>query len=222
MVSSLRYLIIFISFASTDEQTPLLEVYDEITAILTHPAVSKSHVIFNCQMGRGRTTTGMVIATIIKYVQTRQHTQLIAQEHVADTLPEKADGAINNDALMKQRYTDGDYRVILQLLKVLERGRECKLLVDRIIDLCSHVQNIREAIYVFKLRLDTLEVGTRKHQHLLEQGSHYLIRYFYLLVFANYILLELPHNLAITFKEWMSRRPEIRALVDVVGNDFMN
>jgi hypothetical protein len=63
---------------------------------------------------------------------------------------------------IKQRYLNGEYKLILQLLGVLENGRLAKKLTDSAIDLCEHMQNLRKAIFDYKLRVEALEVGSRK------------------------------------------------------------
>lgn len=49
----------------TDEQAPLPEALSQLLERVTSTYESAGDFIFNCQMGRGRTTTGMVTACLI-------------------------------------------------------------------------------------------------------------------------------------------------------------
>ncbi|KAJ3193150.1 hypothetical protein HK101_005337 [Irineochytrium annulatum] len=92
----------------TDEQAPIPDVFDQFVDRLSNMDSDQPvDVMFNCQMGRGRTTTGILIG-------------------------------------------------------VLENGRLAKRLTDKAIDLCEHMQNLRSAIYDYKLRVEALEVGSKK------------------------------------------------------------
>lgn len=99
--------------------------------------------IFNCQMGRGRTTTGMVSACLVASIQTwdgKEPLNLTADDDVlyGDSL----DGPGEEEA-----YLQGDYKIILQLVGVSSHGKAAKILTDRAIDLMQDVQNLRKAIY---------------------------------------------------------------------------
>ncbi|KAH6570551.1 hypothetical protein BASA60_007658 [Batrachochytrium salamandrivorans] len=50
------------------------------------------------------------------------------------------------------------------------------------------MQNLRIAIYEYRLRILAAEAGSRKYRSLAEVGFNYLIRYFYLIVFADYLI----------------------------------
>jgi Inositol hexakisphosphate len=52
----------------TDEQAPLPEALSQLLERVTSTYESAEDFIFNCQMGRGRTTTGMVTACLIATV----------------------------------------------------------------------------------------------------------------------------------------------------------
>ncbi|KAJ3194957.1 hypothetical protein HDU67_004541, partial [Dinochytrium kinnereticum] len=55
----------------TDEQAPIPDVFDQlIDRILdpSHPSPLPHDAIFNCQMGRGRTTTGIVITSLLEMI----------------------------------------------------------------------------------------------------------------------------------------------------------
>ncbi len=49
----------------TDEQAPLPGALSQLLEVVTSTYDSTGDFIFNCQMGRGRTTTGMITACLI-------------------------------------------------------------------------------------------------------------------------------------------------------------
>lgn len=152
----------------------------------------------NHAYSRGRTTTGMVISAIIHLVLNG-----IAVE--SPPLPPSAAESPN------RRYLGGDYKVILHLVTVLEHGKQAKRYADLAIDLCAHIQNLREAILNFKLRPDSASAR--------EMGLNYLIRYFYLIVFAEFVLQRREGALGRApaaeseFSDWLRERREILNLV---------
>ena len=120
--------------------------------------------IFNCQMGRGRTTTGMVTACLISST-TSQNWDNNEQENGAKLYEPVAeiydtmDGPSEEEAYLQGMFfphikihkcddcASGEYKTILQLVGVLSHGKVAKRLTDRAIDLMQDVQNLRKAIY---------------------------------------------------------------------------
>jgi len=49
-------------------------------------------------------------------------------------------------------YLNGEYRTILTLVSVLPLGKAAKRLADRVIDHLDGVQNLRQAVYDYKVR----------------------------------------------------------------------
>lgn len=109
----------------------------------------------------------------------------------------------------------GEYKLIQQLTHVLDQGQTAKQLADACIDACAHMQNLREAIYDHKVRLNLANLTPEQVHETESRGMHYLLRYFYLVVFAEYLLEELPPGTARlekTFLLWLAERREITNL----------
>ena len=98
---------------------------------------------------------------------------------------------------------------------------------DAAIDACDHLQNLRSAIYDYKLRRAVYNEADKAYAHLTAIGTNYLVRYFYLIVFACY-LMEMRHTaktqaapqtqeatvkMAEPFSLWLSHRREIQNLL---------
>jgi len=98
----------------------------------------------------------------------------------------------NDESYEVERYQNGEYRCILQLVSVLTYGKIAKRLTDQAINMCDHMQNLRKSIYDYKLRIEAMpEQGSKKWKAAHDVAVNYLVRYFYLIVFANYLLEEM-------------------------------
>jgi hypothetical protein len=149
----------------------------------------------------------------------------------------------------RERYQNGEYRVILQLVSVLSYGKLAKRLTDQAINMCDHMQNLRKAIYDYKLRIEAMtDQGSKKWRAAREVALNYLVRYFYLVVFANYLLEEMGSTVSLvtaddseedtyqdasqkptafkearkltTFKEWLKGRREIVNIISLQSFDL--
>lgn len=196
--------------AITDEQAPLPGALSQLLERVMSTCDSTGDFIFNCQMGRGRTTTGMVTACLIA------SSMSLERDKCADVGPEgiveiydAIDGPSEEEA-----YLQGEYKTILQLVGVLSHGKTAKRLTDGAIDLMQDVQNLRKAVYDNKLKLGACEKGSTKYNKLFNLAVNYLYRYGVLIVFANY-LIERRFGEASqdTFPKWLSEHREITKLL---------
>ncbi|KAJ8323879.1 hypothetical protein O5D80_007110 [Batrachochytrium dendrobatidis] len=190
------YRIDYMRIPITDEQAPIPDVFDQLMERLLTIGVN-GDAIFNCQMGRGRTTTGIVTACLMQ--MTVGNACLIENSgrllHKVDTEDEVMDGdrriltrMHDSEIDLHERFKSGEYQIVMQLIAVLQYGKLAKFLTDKAIDMSEHMQNLRLAIFDYRLRLLAAEPDSRKFHTLLEVGWNYLIRYFYLIVFADYLI----------------------------------
>ncbi|KAF9000645.1 inositol hexakisphosphate-domain-containing protein [Cyathus striatus] len=196
--------------AITDEQAPLPGALSQLLERVKGGMSDAGDFIFNCQMGRGRTTTGMVTACLISStIHWEDQEKKIVEEEPSGDIYDAIDGPSEEEA-----YLQGEYKTILQLVGVLSHGKVAKRLTDRAIDLMQDVQNLRKAIYDYKLKVDASERGTTKERKLRGIAVNYLYRYGTLIVFANY-LIEMRELAGIpaTFSEWLRERREITNLL---------
>ncbi|KAH8826577.1 inositol hexakisphosphate-domain-containing protein [Flagelloscypha sp. PMI_526] len=204
--------------AITDEQAPLPvaldQLYERVTAGLSD--TSTHDFIFNCQMGRGRTTTGMTTACLIATINTLDERVLsgeieMGEEDETDGRLDQMDGF--DEALA---YQQGEYKTILQLVGVLSHGKVAKELADQAIDLMQDVQNLRKAVYDYKLKTESLQPGSSKEKKMRSVAVNYLYRYGALIVFANY-LIEVRRSLTsreeMQFPKWLKEHREITMLL---------
>ncbi|KAI5118140.1 hypothetical protein M0805_001739 [Coniferiporia weirii] len=203
--------------AITDEQAPLpdalFQLYERVRSGLQLD--DAGDFIFNCQMGRGRTTTGMVSACLVATIATwdgKKESLTVSSVGESDEQPyDSLDGPSEEEA-----YLQGEYKIILQLVGVLSHGKTAKALTDRAIDLMQDVQNLRKAIYDYKLKIEALPKGSDKQKKLMSLGVNYL--YGTLIVFANYLIeLNLKELSAqdslISFPVWLKEHREITTIL---------
>lgn len=183
----------------------------------------------------------MVVASLLSMILSNDAISDMADSFMVDTT-NPFDTSYSNDDNdesheERDRYENGEYRVILQLVSVLSYGKLAKRLTDQAINMCDHMQNLRKAIYDYKLRIEAMDQGSKKWRAAKEVAVNYLVRYFYLIVFANYLLEEMGHtsiesededeNTAFkearkltTFKEWLKGRREIVNIITLQTVDL--
>lgn len=196
LVQSEGYQVDYARVAVTDEQAPVPAVFSEIERRVLKALDRGSATAFNCQMGRGRTTTGMIIASLISTVSHYGEEIFINEELPRDE--ENANQEQGNqrmegakdllDNREDELWLQGEYRMTLQLVGVLSHGKLAKKLTDAAIDRMDAVQNLRKAIYDSKLRAENAEPRSKKRSHLSAVYKNYLQRYAFLIAFANYLV----------------------------------
>jgi protein-tyrosine phosphatase len=197
----------FFRMPVTDEQSPELKDFDMLVRLLLpeiidgqrHADISLSFV-FNCQMGRGRTTTGMVVCCLLigcmmpEYFETLQRRQ--------PNLFKPTDSELSQ----------GNYKCIQQIKAIMPSGRRSKLRLDLVLEACAKMQNLRSAIEVFVLVLQSPDAREEERARAHHHGLHYLQRYFNLIAFTEYLSTELDPargTVATSFENWMNARPEL-------------
>ncbi|KAK0223506.1 inositol hexakisphosphate-domain-containing protein [Armillaria fumosa] len=195
--------------AITDEQAPLPDALSLLLERVKSGLSKAGDFIFNCQMGRGRTTTGMVTACLISTMMNwNSRTNDILSHDEAAGVFDSIDGYSEEEA-----YRQGEYKTILQLVGVLSHGKVAKRLADRAVDQMQDVQNLRKTIYDYKLKVDACEKGSLKERKLRSVTVNYLYRYGMLIVFANYLIEVRESKVEIIFSEWLSGHREITNLL---------
>ncbi|KNF00354.1 hypothetical protein PSTG_06525 [Puccinia striiformis f. sp. tritici PST-78] len=204
------FLVDYARLPVTDEQAPIPGVFSRLEQRVTRALESNpedelgAHLVFNCQMGRGRTTTGMVagmlVANSIRMNKAAKLERKRSTSSVATSVdlytpapgsphsPTHSIGGDTWDVPEVNPYLEGEYKTILSLISVLQHGRLAKKLTDRAIDAMDSVQNLRKAIYDFKLRAEAAEPNSEKQRKILTAATNYLYRYGSLIAFSNWLL----------------------------------
>merc|ERR1711936_156322 len=207
------------------DKAPQEECFDQITDLLKNTSAS-TPIVFNCQAGISRTTTAMVVASLLKEFQLASglnNMKGIVPDDILDALKKKKLGLPGIDieaAAEKNAMMAGEFEVIIELMEAYKEGNQAKIAkaqVDKLIDLAAPppkgtgVQNIRECIIESKM---TFDVSADDWQaYLKEKIMSNIERYFYLIVFAMYIREVGPAGFPKTFKEWMDEHANLRDMI---------
>ncbi|GMF50019.1 unnamed protein product [Phytophthora fragariaefolia] len=166
----------------------------------------KTAVICNCQMGRGRTTTALVCVYMLRVVVEDSASSMLASSTKPSMLKEIL-GARAAGHRRQSAAITAEFVVIRNLLKTLDNGSDCKLLVDYAIDQCEHMQNLRDCISQCRDLAVDRDLPSTKRDFFMLRAVNYLERYFYLVCFASYLLEERTHFFRrCLFVTWMKER----------------
>ncbi|KAK4271119.1 hypothetical protein QN277_019857 [Acacia crassicarpa] len=225
------YLVDYERVPITDEKAPKEMDFDALVHKISQADVS-TEVIFNCQMGRGRTTTGMVIATLIylNRIGDSGFPRSSSIGRISSCTTDVADHLHNSEEAIRR----GEYAVIRSLVRVLEGGVEGKRQVDKVIDKCASMQvsvpfesktvflrnifqNLREAIATYRNNI-LRQPDEMKREASLSFFTEYLERYYFLICFSVYIHSERAAVCSSSagqssFADWMRARPELYSII---------
>lgn len=186
-------------------------------------------------MGRGRTTTGTVIACLLKLrIEYGRPIRVLdddmaQEEEVEGSSSEEENGSNNapaSESLVKEHknkeqsraFGMNDILLLWKITNVFDNGVQCREALDAIIDRCSALQNIREAVLQYRKVFNQQNMEPRVRRVALYRGAEYLERYFRLIAFAAYLGSEAfdgfcgQRETRMTFKSWWHQRPELQAM----------
>lgn len=207
------YLVDYERVPITDEKAPKEGDFDNLVRRISQVDM-ETEIVFNCQMGRGRTTTGMVISTLV-YLNRIGASGIPRTSSIGKVFYAGNDvddySPSSEEAILR-----GEYAVIRSLVRVLEGGVEGKKQVDKVIDKCDSMQNLREAIATY--RNSTLrQPDEMKREASLSFFVEYLERYYFLICFAVYVhSVSSAHQATssgVSFSDWMRARPELYSIL---------
>lgn len=196
-----------------DEKAPNESDFDLLTSSLS-TAPPDAACVFNCQMGKGRTTTGMITGCLLKYAL-----------HSVGT--DRIQAALVDDAKKAKEPANGFFVVINELLASVPEAGAAKSVLDVIIDLCGEapkgtgLQNLRDCILWTKQKFE--EEPPQKKGFWKHMASNFIERYFYLVCFATYVMAEAKASRLAgkTFTAWMEEHKALRAMCKA-GQDSFN
>lgn len=195
-----------------DEKAPTEKDFDDLLdrMRLTN---NDTACVFNCQMGKGRTTTGMVVACLVKDLVFGQDggRQYTLKQVDRSEIPDEEEA-------LEEEHRLGNYQALERLYKYLPEARAAKAHLDHVIDLCGEpssggtgLQNLRECIQWAEQKFN-FEPRAKK-PFWKQMGSNFIERYLYLVIFTTYLIERAPRDFDISFVLWMDIRAEIREIV---------
>ncbi|XP_062851289.1 phosphatase domain containing paladin 1b isoform X2 [Trichomycterus rosablanca] len=176
---------------------PLEEDFDAFVNVLReNPSLSVLHdgsrplpaLLFSCQVGVGRTNVGLILGTLVL-------------QHLTGT----QDTSREEEEQVKQQ---PEFQVIQHLISHLPKGRQVLAEVDRAIEMCSEMHNIKDAIYENKRKMEGIcedyqIQGSSTKGYFLQRTLQSLECYFFLIVFNAYLHDQYSQMFAQTFSQWL-------------------
>ena len=186
-------------------------------------------------MGRGRTTTGTVIACLVKLridygrpikvlLDEINHEQTDGSSSSGEESGSNATRLTSSTVKVRTNNEQGrafgidDILLLWKITRLFDNGVECREALDAIIDRCSALQNIRQAVLQYRKVFNQQHVEPRVRRVALNRGAEYLERYFRLIAFAAYLGSEAFDGFCgqgeciMTFKNWLHQRPEVHSM----------
>merc|ERR1712083_993945 len=199
------------------------ECFDIIVKALVEENPAKTQCIFSSQLGKGRTTFGMVVACTVKAIQMSTKLNKMVETGIGSR--EWADGIIHKtfeeltaSEDLKDAYLMGEFDVVKELLEKVPETKTGKVLADKMIDICgvppegTGIQNLRKCIIQTKYKYDA---ATEDRQIAWKKMIiNFIERYFYLICFATYAKQFGPDGFKKTFKDWMNENTALRDMID--------
>lgn len=171
------------------------------------------------QMGRGRTTTGTVIACLLKLrIEYGRPIRLLHDNMSHEDMDGNTSSGEETTKEESHAFGMNDILLLWKITRLFDNGVECREALDAIIDRCSALQNIRQAVLHYRKLFNQQHVEQRVRTVALNRGAEYLEWYFRLIAFAAYLGSEAFDGFCgqggskMTFKNWLHQRPEVQAM----------
>jgi len=202
-----------------DEKAPSEGDFDAMLDQL-RAAGENTACVFNCQMGKGRTTTGMIVACLVRDIVHGQDggKKYTLRQVDRNEIPDDEEAAEENHRL-------GNYSVLDTLYKYLPEAKDAKAHLDHVIDLCGEpssggtgLQNLRDCIQWTEQKFN-FEPKIKK-AFWKQMSMNFIERYCYLVLFTAYLKERAPRDFDITFSLWMDIRAEMREIVHTGCKNF--
>lgn len=181
----------------TDEKSPEPQDFDALVARLKD-VDPEAPQIFNCHAGRGRTTTGTVIAGLLRRAQSGVEPEASVKRSrpVREDIREQADGRPR------------EYKTLLSLISALEASPQSKAEADELIDRYASLQNLRDAIDALKQKAANA-ASPEERQALMQRAQDYVDRYHNIVAFDAYAKDQAAAGFEQPFSQWMKEHPEV-------------
>jgi len=202
-----------------DEKAPRECDFDAMVNALKDTAKDTA-CVFNCQMGKGRTTTGMIVACLVKDIVQGQ-----AEGREFSSLAVDRNEIPDEEEALDEDHRLGNFKILERLYQYIPEAKQAKAHLDHVIDLCgvpasggTGLQNLRECIQWTEEKFN-FEPKIKK-PFWKQMSKNFIERYCYLIVFTAYLKERAPRGLDISFTLWMDIRAEIREIIVNGAKDF--
>eukprot|EP00301_Raphidiophrys_heterophryoidea_P016232 c2578_g1_i1.p1 GENE.c2578_g1_i1~~c2578_g1_i1.p1 ORF type:complete len:412 (-),score=65.73 c2578_g1_i1:161-1279(-) len=193
----------FERFPIVDERAPSFSDLDGMVKVISGEPPGCA-CLFNCQMGKGRTTCGMIVACLVH--------QALGTPRTDDPRPTLT---TSSNPLL-----DGLFQCVNHLLTLHPDMPAAKQRLDEAIDLCGPpvgLQNLRECIMWTKEKFDA--EPEEKKPFWSRMSRNFIQRYITLICFSLYVGTEVKSRFSTTFADWMNEHPKIQIECDMTKFD---
>lgn len=218
-VKELNFDLSYARMPIVDEKAPCESAFDDMVAELRDISPDTA-CVFNCQMGKGRTTTGMIVATLMKDLVYGQ-----AKDKVFPVLAVDRNEIPDDEEALEEEHRFGNYQIMEQIYRYIPEAKEGKAHLDHVIDICgtpkeggTGLQNLRECIQWTEEKFN-FEPKIKK-PFWKQMSRNFIERYCYLIVFTTYLKERAPRNFDISFVLWLDIRAEIREIISNGSKNF--
>lgn len=199
------------------------EGFDIIVKALSGANAATTQCVFSSQLGQGRSTLGMVAASIIKAKQMITKLNMMVDEGMAqrawadNIIKSKFEDSIDSED-NKDPFKRGEFDVIKELLESFPESKAGKAFADKMIDICgvppegTGMQNLRKAVIEKKYKYDASTED--KQVYWKTMIINFLERYFYIICFATYVREQEPLDFPKTFVSWMDDHSHLREMIE--------
>uniref|UniRef100_A0A8B9JGL0 Phosphatase domain containing paladin 1a n=1 Tax=Astyanax mexicanus TaxID=7994 RepID=A0A8B9JGL0_ASTMX len=199
------------------EGAPMEEQFDAFVNILReNPSLSLNRdaskplpaLLFSCQVGVGRTNLGMILGTLV-------------MERVTGAPPlPQTEEAVKSEP-------NPQFQIIQTLISILPNGQQIVQEVDRAIELCSEMHDIKEAIFENKKKLEAIgedyqSQGSSTKLYFLQRALQSLERYVYLILFNTYLHQQYPLAFALNFSQWLCSNAWVYRLLSCMNQSELS
>uniref|UniRef100_A0A8B9R506 Paladin n=1 Tax=Astyanax mexicanus TaxID=7994 RepID=A0A8B9R506_ASTMX len=191
------------------EGAPMEEQFDAFVNILReNPSLSLNRdaskplpaLLFSCQVGVGRTNLGMILGTLVME-------------------------RVTGEAVKSE--PNPQFQIIQTLISILPNGQQIVQEVDRAIELCSEMHDIKEAIFENKKKLEAIgedyqSQGSSTKLYFLQRALQSLERYVYLILFNTYLHQQYPLAFALNFSQWLCSNAWVYRLLSCMNQSELS
>lgn len=111
---------------------------------------------------------------------------------------------------------EGKFRIALQLCSLLQQGTKSKVILDRAIERCSILINLRTIILSYRIRYSLS--GKKEH---LNKAVGCLERYLFLLALCSFLQEQIvEQDSSLKFSEWLQSKPDVWNILTRLRNTY--
>lgn len=156
-------------------------------------------LIFNCHAGEGRTTTAMVLASIVRNARAGKSDNLIKDKALRDDIKEQGE------------HNPANYRAILTAIKEAQRAANPDQdRADEVIRRYGDIYDLKEEADKARQKAaeDSASLTPEERARRASQAADYMERYGVVVSFEAYAREQAP-DFKLSYTEWKARHPEV-------------